>query len=64
MKTSALERNLTQMIPDRLKELNDKMDNCNNILKAKDGVIDQLLNEISLEKNEKDDLQNDLLFKK
>lgn len=44
------------MIPDRLKELNDKMDNCNNILKAKDGVIDQLLNEISLEKNEKDDL--------
>jgi hypothetical protein len=34
------------------------------VLHAKDGVIDQLLNEIALVKNEKDDMQNEMLFKK
>lgn len=36
--------------------MNEKVENLNNILRAKDGVIDQLLNEITLVKNEKDDI--------
>ncbi len=40
------------------------MENLNNILKSKDDVIEQLLNEIALVKNDKDDSQNELLFKK
>lgn len=50
------ERNLNEVQPDRIREVNDKLENLNNILHAKDGVIDQLLNEITLVKNEKDDL--------
>ena len=63
-KVRNLERNLTSVQPERIREVNDKLDNLSNILQAKDGVIDQLLNEISLIKNEKDDLQNEVLFKK
>jgi hypothetical protein len=40
MKASALERNLTAVIPERVREMNDKMDNLSNVLKSKDGVID------------------------
>ena len=44
--------------------MNDKIEAVNNILKSKDAVIDQLLNEIAIVKNEKDDMQNEVLFKK
>jgi len=36
----------------------------NGTLKAKDNIIDQLINEITLAKNEKDDIQNEVLFRK
>jgi hypothetical protein len=55
-KVDYMERNLNQVQPERVKEINDKLENLNNILKAKDNVIDQLLNEITLVKNEKDDI--------
>ena len=44
--------------------MNDKIENLNNVLKAKDEVIDQILNEISTTKNGKDEIQNELLFTK
>lgn len=34
------ERNLTSVQPERIREVNDKLDNLSNILAAKDGVID------------------------
>lgn len=63
-KVQNLERNLTSVQPDRVRVVNEKIDNLNAVLQSKDGVIDQLLNEITLIKNEKDDLQNEVLFKK
>lgn len=59
-----MDRNLHVVHPERFREMNEKVENLSNVLKAKDNVIDQLLNEIALVKNEKDDLQNDVLFKK
>lgn len=63
-KASALERNIEIINPQKARELNDKIEAVNNILKSKDAVIDQLLNEIAIVKNEKDDMQNEVLFKK
>lgn len=51
-----LERNSTVLRPVRLKDKSEQMENLSTVLKAKDSVIDQLLSEISLVKNEKDDL--------
>lgn len=50
--------------PERIREANDKMVNLSNVLQSKDMVIDQMINEITLVKNEKDDIQNEVLFKK
>ena len=44
--------------------MNEKLENLSNVLKAKDEVIDKILNDIAHEKNDKDDYQNELLFKK
>lgn len=63
-KTTHMERNVNYIYPERIRDINDKIDNLNNVLKGKDQVIDELLNEIALVKNEKDDLQNEVLFKK
>lgn len=63
-KMNNLEKNFNYVQPERIREINDKLDNLNNVLHAKDGVIEQLLSEIALIKNEKDDLQNEVLFKK
>lgn len=59
-----MDRNLHESNPERFREMHDKVDNLSNVLKSKDNVIEQLLNEITLIKNEKDDIQNDVLFKK
>ena len=59
-----MDRNLHVVHPEKYRELTEKADNLSNVLKSKDDVIDQLLNEIALVKNEKDELQNDVLFKK
>ncbi len=59
-----MERNLVEVQPERINEINEEIDNLNNILKAKDNVIEGLLNQIANAKNEKDDTQNELLFKK
>jgi hypothetical protein len=59
-----MERNLHELHPEKFKELNGKLDSLSSTLKAKDNIIDQLLNEITMVKNEKDDLQNEVLFKK
>ncbi len=63
-KVNYLERNLNEVHPERFADLTGKIENLNSTLHAKDNIIDQLLNEISLVKNEKDDVQNDVLFKK
>ena len=60
----SLENNLIQVLPEKTKEANAKMENLNAILQSKDGAIEQLLSEIANVKNQKDDLQNELLFKK
>lgn len=59
-----MERNVQVVNPEKFREFSDKIEGANNALKTKDQVIDQLLNEIALVKNEKDDLQNEVLFKK
>jgi len=50
--------------PEKQKELNDKLDGFNSVLKSKDDMIDQLLREISTAKNQKDDMQKEVLFKR
>lgn len=59
-----MEKNLKELQPERFRDLHEKLDNLNGVLKNKDSAIDQLLNEITLVKNEKDDVQNEVLFKK
>ena len=59
-----MEKNLIEVQPERLKEINEEIENLNNVLKAKDNVIEGLLNQIANAKNDKDDTQNELLFKK
>jgi hypothetical protein len=51
-----MDRNLHDVHPERYRDLNEKVENLNQTLKSKDNVIDKLLNEIALIKNEKDDL--------
>lgn len=51
-----MERNLKEIHPEKFRELNLKLDQLNGTLKAKDNIIDQLINEITLAKNEKDDI--------
>ena len=63
-KVNYLERNLNEVHPERFADLTAKIENLNGTLHGKDNIIDQLLNQISLVKNEKDDVQNDVLFKK
>ncbi len=55
-KVNYLERNLNEVHPERFVDLTSKMEGLNTTLHAKDNMIDQLLNEISLVKNEKDDV--------
>ena len=59
-----MERNLKEIHPEKFRELNLKLDQLNSTLKTKDNIIDQLINEITLAKNEKDDIQNEVLFRK
>lgn len=59
-----MERNLNEMQPQRIKDINEEIENLNNIVKAKDSVIENLLNQIAQAKNQKDDIQNEVLFKK
>jgi hypothetical protein len=59
-----MDENNCSKFPERQKEMNEKLENLSNVLKAKDDVIDQILNDIAQEKNDKDDLQNEVLFKK
>lgn len=63
-KLQGMEKNANYMQPERLRETQDKLENLNNVLQAKDGVVEQLLQEIALVKNDKDEVQNDVLFKK
>ena len=63
-KTGALERNLEVKQPERIKEAEEKAEKLNELLSSKDGAIEQLLNEIAMVKNEKDDKQNEVLFKR
>lgn len=39
-KINYLERNLNYAIPEKFREMNEKVENLNNVLRAKDGVID------------------------
>lgn len=63
-KTKHLERNATTIHPEKQKELNEKLDGFNSVLKSKDDMIEQLLREISTAKNLKDYIQKEVLFKR
>jgi hypothetical protein len=39
-KVYSLEKNANLVQPERIREVNDKLDNLSNVLRAKDGVID------------------------
>jgi hypothetical protein len=51
-----MDKNLHIVHPERFLEKNEKVESLSNQIKSKDTVIDKLLNEIALIKNEKDDL--------
>lgn len=59
-----MDRNLHEMHPERHRELSERVEGMRLQVQGKDNVIDKLLNEIALIKNEKEDLQNDVMFKK
>ena len=63
-KAKFMERNVNVVNPEKIRENSEKIEQCSQVLNQKDMVIEQILNEISLVKNEKDDLQNAVLFKK
>lgn len=59
-----MERNYNVVQPQRIREFSDKIDHLNEVLKSKDNAIEQLLEEISRAKLERDEVQNQVLFKK
>jgi len=50
--------------PEKIRDLGEKLEGLNNVVRTKDDVIEQLLQEITQAKQEKDELQNEVLFKK
>jgi chromosome segregation ATPase len=63
-KAMNMERAVVEVRPEKIRELNDRLDHINSILQSKDNIIDQLLNEIAIAKSEKDEKQNEVMFKK
>ena len=59
-----LEKNVEVVHPERLVEMKHKEDTLNEQLNKKDSQIEEILQEIAAVKNEKDELQNELLLKK
>lgn len=55
-KAKTLDHTVSVKLPTRIKDLSDKADTLNNVIRSKDDIIADILNEIAKVKNEKDDL--------